>query len=495
MSENVAASIYSERDDEFGWALPRAKKSFLQHIPAALFVYSTAVIDYVLLNSLSFILTLICLHEPFQINQYVFVAFGLTSTVSVIFQNNHLYKIELIADYRHAVPRIVKIWTIAFLGLVATGVLTKVSDNYSRSWLISWYFAGLVGLSVERFAIGRLYRTFVRSGRMAHSVVLVGASGLAARFKKSVENNRYGIRVDAVFDDQYGSNNTSHSGLPVNGNLDSLLHYHKLYNIDTVVITLPVTDRERLSKIVRRLSPQPLNIRVLPGDFAFESPRSWYAPLGEVPGIQLMAIKDRPIAHWGYMIKNLVDRGLALFALVLLSPILVTCVVGVKLNSPGPVLFRQKRVGYRNRIFEVYKFRSMHVSGCNTGKLTQRKDPRVYKFGQFMRKLSFDELPQLLNVLRGDMSLVGPRPHMLEAQAAGQFYFDAVSEYASRHRVKPGITGWAQVNGWRGPTETIEQIENRVRHDLYYIDNWSLGLDFVILFRTIFGGFSGENAF
>jgi lipopolysaccharide/colanic/teichoic acid biosynthesis glycosyltransferase len=137
----------------------------------------------------------------------------------------------------------------------------------------------------------------------------------------------------------------------------------------------------------------------------------------------------------------------------------------------------------------------MHVADCNTGKLTERNDPRIFKFGQIMRKLSFDELPQILNVLKGDMSLVGPRPHMPEARAAGQFYFDAVAEYAARHRVKPGITGWAQVNGWRGPTETLEQIENRVRYDLDYIDNWSLGLDFIILVRTIFVGFAGKNAF
>lgn len=495
MSENATSSIYGESKEEFGWATPEAKLSVFQRVPMGLCVFGTALVDWVLVNGIAFALALVCLNRGGQLNRYVFVSIGLTSIACVIFQNDHLYKIELISDYRHAIPRIVKIWTIAFLALAVVGVLTRMSDDYSKLWVVSWYFAGLAGLVVERFAIGRVYRAFVKSGRVAHSVVLVGASELAARFMKSVEDNYFGIRVDAVFDDHSGSGNVDGWDVRVNGNIDSLIHYHKAHHIDTVIITLPLMDRDRLSSIVQRLSAQPLNIRILPGDFALESPRSWYAPLGEVPGVQLMAIRDRPIAHWGFIVKTVIDRILALTALTLLSPLLLTCVIGVKLGSPGPVLFRQKRVGYRNRIFEIYKFRSMHVASCNTGKLTERNDPRVFKFGQVMRRFSLDELPQVINVLKGDMSLVGPRPHMLEAQAAGQFYFDAVAEYASRHRVKPGITGWAQVNGWRGPTETIEQIKNRVRHDLYYIDNWSIGLDVEILFKTVFGGFFGDNAF
>jgi lipopolysaccharide/colanic/teichoic acid biosynthesis glycosyltransferase len=159
------------------------------------------------------------------------------------------------------------------------------------------------------------------------------------------------------------------------------------------------------------------------------------------------------------------------------------------------VLFRQKRIGYREREFDIFKFRTMHAVDQPEKHLTQRNDPRVFKFGSLLRKTSLDELPQLLNVLKGDMSLVGPRPHMPEARAAGLLYFKAVNDYADRHRVKPGITGWAQVNGWRGPTETIEQIERRVEHDVYYIENWSLMFDCIIIVETIFFGFGGKNAF
>jgi exopolysaccharide biosynthesis polyprenyl glycosylphosphotransferase len=310
-----------------------------------------------------------------------------------------------------------------------------------------------------------------------------------------VEGNPYGVVVDAIFSDDESAPVSEHAAVPVRGGIRDLLRYHCNNPIDTLVITLPLDDTERLRNIVRQVSMQPLNIRIMPGELGLESKREWYAPYGEIPGIHLMAISDRPIALLGFVAKTIFDRLMALVALVLFSPVLLACVIGIKLNSPGPVLFRQRRIGYGNRTFEVYKFRSMHVEACNTGKLTERNDPRIFKFGQIMRKLSFDELPQILNVLKGDMSLVGPRPHMPEARAAGQFYFDAVAEYAARHRVKPGITGWAQVNGWRGPTETLEQIENRVRYDLDYIDNWSLGLDFIILVRTIFVGFAGKNAF
>jgi lipopolysaccharide/colanic/teichoic acid biosynthesis glycosyltransferase len=158
-------------------------------------------------------------------------------------------------------------------------------------------------------------------------------------------------------------------------------------------------------------------------------------------------------------------------------------------------LFRQKRIGYKGKAFDILKFRTMVVAQDVDTRLTVRDDPRVFKFGGFLRRFSLDELPQLINVLKGDMSLVGPRPHMPEAQAGGKYYFDAVIEYADRQRVKPGITGWAQVNGWRGPTETIAQIERRVEHDIYYIENWSLLLDFYILARTALLGFYGKNAF
>ncbi len=211
--------------------------------------------------------------------------------------------------------------------------------------------------------------------------------------------------------------------------------------------------------------------------------------------MQLIAVADRPISEFALFAKNLFDRAAALIGLAVFSPVLLICAIGISVTSPGPVFFRQKRVGYMGREFDIIKFRTMEQKFCGSDAPTSRNDRRIFKFGGLLRKTSLDELPQLINVLIGDMSLVGPRPHMLGQMVGERSFFDAVDDYANRHRVKPGITGWAQVNGWRGPTETMEQIERRVEHDIYYIENWSPMLDLAILVRTLFQGFFGKNAF
>lgn len=283
------------------------------------------------------------------------------------------------------------------------------------------------------------------------------------------------------------------AGVAICGTIGDLLSYNGQNDIDTVVITSSLENDNEIRQLVQRLSLQPLRVTMLPGPLALEMAPDWCAPHGEVPGIHLMGIADLPIDRFGRLIKGFFDRVVAAVALIVFAPLMMMCAIGIKLTSPGPILFKQKRIGYRNREFEVFKFRSMHVSHCNTVMLTARNDPRIFPFGQLMRKLSFDELPQLVNALIGNMSLVGPRPHMPEARASGQLYVDAVLDYSARHRVKPGVTGWAQVNGWRGPADTLVQLENKVRHDLYYINNWSLKLDLQILVKTVFVGFFGKN--
>jgi exopolysaccharide biosynthesis polyprenyl glycosylphosphotransferase len=203
------------------------------------------------------------------------------------------------------------------------------------------------------------------------------------------------------------------------------------------------------------------------------------------------------MSDWDIAIKAIFDRVAAAILVVLLSPVLALLALGVKLSSPGPALFVQKRYGFNNEQFGVFKFRSMYTDVCDAqaSKLVTRNDPRVTPFGTFIRRSSLDELPQLFNVLRGDLSLVGPRPHALKGNAAGVTYENIVKGYFARHRVKPGITGWAQINGWRGETDTVEKIEQRVAHDLYYIENWSLWLDIKILLKTPVSVLRGTNAF
>jgi putative colanic acid biosynthesis UDP-glucose lipid carrier transferase len=225
--------------------------------------------------------------------------------------------------------------------------------------------------------------------------------------------------------------------------------------------------------------------------------RSFHQGHSDVAGLKLYSLAQRPIREPQRVLKGTIDRLLAALALLVLSPLLLVVSLGIKLDSRGPVLFRQPRQGLGDTLFEVYKFRTMHAElGDAMGReQTKRDDPRVTRLGAWLRRSSIDELPQLLNVLRGDMSVVGPRPHTPHMLVNGNRIFDLVDEYSFRHRVKPGITGLAQVNGYRGAIDTPEQLRSRIDYDLYYIDHWSLWLDIKIMFRTAAICVSGVNAF
>jgi exopolysaccharide biosynthesis polyprenyl glycosylphosphotransferase len=211
----------------------------------------------------------------------------------------------------------------------------------------------------------------------------------------------------------------------------------------------------------------------------------------------MIDLYDKPIADWGTVAKWLFDKTLGILALAMFAPVMVAIAVAIKLDSRGPVLFRQKRYGFNNELIEICKFRSMYTDRCdaNADRLVTKADDRVTRVGRFLRKTSLDELPQLLNVIKGELSLVGPRPHALSAKAADRLYGEVVAGYFARHKVKPGITGWAQINGWRGETDTPEKIQRRVDHDIYYIENWSVLLDLYILLCTPLSLLRAENAY
>ena len=212
----------------------------------------------------------------------------------------------------------------------------------------------------------------------------------------------------------------------------------------------------------------------------------------------VLDVFDRPIADWDVVMKWLFDKAVGGLALIAALPVMAIVALAVRLDSRGPALFKQKRYGFNNELIEVYKFRSMYVdqADATASKLVTKGDPRVTRVGRFIRKTSLDELPQLLNVvLKGNLSLVGPRPHAVHAKAVDRLYDEAVDGYFARHRVKPGITGWAQINGWRGETDNDEKIQRRVEHDLYYIENWSVLFDLYILAMTPFALAKTENAY
>ena len=243
-----------------------------------------------------------------------------------------------------------------------------------------------------------------------------------------------------------------------------------------------------------RLALTPVKVRLAPDLAAFTYARRPVVILGDVP---VMTLFDRPIGGLSALVKAVEDKLLTMIILAMIWPVLLVVAIAIKLDSPGPILFRQPREGFNNRTFDCFKFRSMYHNQLEFKNINQatRDDPRVTRVGRFLRRSSLDELPQLFNVLLGDMSLVGPRPHAPSTRAGGRLFSDVVQSYAARHKVKPGITGWAQVCGWRGETDTEEKLIKRFEHDLYYIDNWSIWLDFYILIRTVGAVLLPRNAF
>jgi Undecaprenyl-phosphate glucose phosphotransferase len=283
-------------------------------------------------------------------------------------------------------------------------------------------------------------------------------------------------------------------GLPLLGDLDALERMIRQDAVDTVLVALPWSAGEQMRTIIQRISMAPVDVYIYPGMNGLDLP---LRRAGRAFDLPLLMACTRPIGGWRAFIKRAEDVALSAALLAFISPVMLTIAAAVKFTSKGPIFFRQRRLGYNNRVIEVLKFRSMytHLSDADATQQALRGDKRVTPVGAWLRKTSLDELPQLLNVLKGDMSLVGPRPHALATTAGGLALEEAVPVYSSRHRVKPGITGWAQVNGYRGALDSVEKIVHRVNHDLYYIENWSLGLDLKILWRTARLVFADDNAF
>jgi Undecaprenyl-phosphate glucose phosphotransferase len=333
------------------------------------------------------------------------------------------------------------------------------------------------------------------SRRLSRNVVIVGATGLAKRFIECMENRKDPWTcILGIFEDRKDRGSSDIRQYPILGNLDNLIEWAQKHRIDDVVIALPWRAEDRLSGIIEKLEILPVCLCLCPDMIGYKFVQHSYSCLCGVP---VLNIFQKPVAGWSFGAKTIEDRVLAALLLVMILPVMGFIALCIKLDSPGPVFFRQKRYGFNNQIIDVVKFRTLRFEQQDdlAKQLVTRNDPRVTRVGRFLRHMSLDELPQLLNVLTGQMSIVGPRPHALNASAGGRLYKEVVEKYAIRHKVKPGITGWAQVNGWRGETDTEEKIRKRVEHDLYYIKNWSLTLDLVIILRTPWALLKGSSAY
>ena len=422
---------------------------------------------------------------------------GLISVTTVaLFQAAGGYRIAALRMVFRTTVRLIAAWSMTFLVVAAVLVLAKVADHYSRLWLGAYFGCGLVLLLAGRFAMSRVIGAQTRAGRFDRRTAIVGGGEAGAELIAALEaQSDSGIRIVGVFDDRNADRALDVvAGHPKLGTVDDLVDYARHARLDLIVFTIPITAEARILQMLAKLWVLPIDIRLSAHAAKLRlRPRS-YSYLGAVP---VLDVFDRPIADWDVVVKALFDRCVGLLMLLALAPLMLGVALAVRLTSRGPVLFRQKRHGFNNELIEVYKFRSMYVDQCDAGadRMVTRGDPRVTPVGRFIRKTSLDELPQLFNVLKGDLSLVGPRPHALQAKAANTLYDQVVDGYFARHKVKPGITGWAQVNGWRGETDTSEKLQRRVEHDLYYIENWSVLLDLQILLTTPFALFRTENAY
>jgi Undecaprenyl-phosphate glucose phosphotransferase len=414
------------------------------------------------------------------------VHFGLRSRGS--------YKFVDILRSRRSCKSAAVAWVLFTGPLILIALLFSVRVSFSWTILLGW-LAGLAGIVFVRLAAALASNALIRAQWLSHEVVIVGTGPEAQRCAGLLRANGSGTNVVGLVSVEGTSLTGQDAGLDAI-RLSDLQRLISAHNIKDVIACTSFHEQAKLPELVKSLRWLPVRVFLWPPSLGPQA--ELLAGNGlRVGNIPLLLAGVPPLDGWRWVSKDVRDRMLAFLLLIFISPVLLGIVLMIMLTSPGPVLFKQQREGYGGRIFTIFKFRTMRPSSGPTSKLTltARDDPRVFPVGSLLRKTSLDELPQLINVLRGDMWLVGPRPHSPLATAAGQRYSAAVFGYMARLRVKPGITGWAQVNGWRGPTNTLEQIQQRFTYDLYYIQHLSLWFDLQVLLQTAIRGFVHKNAY
>ncbi len=376
-------------------------------------------------------------------------------------------------------------WLAAFGLLVFMHQALGLFGLVSSKQLVVWFGSSLLMFGAERLLLLQILRSLINQGHHLQNAVILGGTENGIRIADYLLRNG-DIRMGLLgfIDDRIKRSDKVIAGLPLLGNSETLEQMIRKEQVQQVLVALPWSADNRIGQLITRLRKLPVSVLLVPDMLAL---RHSHNRISEIAGLPMFNASQLPLQGWSPLIKRLEDLILASIALFLLAPLMLAVAAAIKLDSPGPILFRQKRYGYNNRLISVYKFRSMYhrMADANAERQTTRGDPRITRIGAFIRRTSLDELPQLLNVLLGSMSMVGPRPHATATKAAGILFEDAVETYSARHRVKPGITGWAQINGYRGETDTLEKIEKRVELDLEYIERWSVWFDLYILTRTL----------
>ena len=413
-------------------------------------------------------------------------------------KNFGMYDTDRMHDLPLRPTRLAASLGITFLAVLGLGLPFAPKEMHLWIWYAVWLAMSFTLLLDVRYFARVVLARLTREGAFDTHVAVYGSGLVARRVEEHLSNPSLGIRYAGLFDDRTDASRSDASrsevSVPqISGRLEELVRMARLGEIDRIIIALPQSADARTQQIARHLEHLPVSLHIvthIASDLVEAGPAHRVSSVGPVG---LIDVKSKPLADWSRVVKAFEDYVLGAILLVVLLPVFALIALAIKLDSKGPVLFHQRRRGLNHRVFEVLKFRTMHVleDGADLKQVT-RDDPRVTRVGRALRWLGLDELPQLVNVLRGEMSIVGPRPHAL---AHDDHFGDTVERYANRHQVKPGITGLAQIAGYRGETETKEKIERRLALDLEYVNMWSLWLDLRILALTVFRGVCSKNAY
>lgn len=422
---------------------------------------------------------------PFKV--YMLAMVAIVAVYLVLYHMFNLYTPKRVQGRRLELWNIVKANTVGIALILGVLYLIKMID-FSRWMLFYFVVLNVVLETIARNLIRYFLRSIRRNGYNLKHIVLVGYSRAAEEYiDRILDNPQWGYKIRGILDDHIEAG-TEYRGIKVIGRIANLMVILPENRLDEIAITLGLSEYYRLEEIVNLCEKSGVHTKFIP-DYNRVIPTKPYTE--DILGLPVINIRHVPLTNTFYAaMKRTMDIAGALCAIILFSPVMLFSVIMIKITSPGPLIFKQERVGLHNHTFMMYKFRSMDVQAPEQekSKWTVKNDPRVTNFGKFMRKTSIDELPQLFNVLKGEMSLVGPRP---ERPFFVEKFKEEIPRYMIKHQVRPGMTGWAQVNGYRGNTS----IKKRIEYDLYYIENWTLGLDVKILFLTIFKGFINKNAY
>jgi len=417
---------------------------------------------------------------------YIAAITGMSAAAVICFQSADIYQIQVFRGQLRQMTRMISSWAFVFLLFMGASFFAKLGGEISRLWLSAFFCFGLAILIAERLFLHALVRRWARYGRLDRRTIIVGSDAKGEQLVEALKGqDDTDIALLGVFDDRNDTRALETcAGLPRLGKVDDIPEFARRTRVDLVLFALPISAEARILEMLRKLWVLPVDIRLSAHTNKLRfRPRS-YSYIGKVPTLDMF---EAPITDWDLVMKWLFDRLVGAIILLMASPLMALVALAIKLDSAGPVLFRQKRFGFNNERIDVFKFRSLyhHEADPAASRVVTRHDPRVTRVGRFIRKTSLDELPQLFNVVfKGNLSLVGPRPHAVQGKLQSRLFDEAVDGYFARHRVKPGITGWAQIHGWRGEIDSEEKIQKRVEFDLSYIENWSVLLDFYILMKT-----------